>query len=65
MHRLGAAALQFSMRDPRITATVCGVTRPERVEQTIAWATMPIPDAVFAELAEVGFDIDDPQGFAD
>jgi len=62
---LGAAALQFSMRDPRITSTVCGVTRPERVEQTIAWATMPIPDAVFAELAEVGFDTDDPQGFTD
>ena len=62
---LGAAALQFSMRDPRITSTVCGVTRPERVEQTIAWATMPIPDAVFAELAEAGFDTTDPQGFAD
>ena len=27
----GAAALQFSMRDPRIVATICGVTRPERV----------------------------------
>jgi D-threo-aldose 1-dehydrogenase len=62
---LGAAALQFSMRDPRITSTVCGVTRPERVEQTIAWATLPIPDALLAELAEVGFDTDDPQGFAD
>ena len=27
----GAAALQFSMRDPRIACTICGVTRPERV----------------------------------
>ncbi len=62
---LGAAALQFSMRDPRITSTVCGVTRPERVAETIAWATLPIPDAVWDELAEVGFDATDPQGFAD
>ena len=62
---LGAAALQFSMRDPRITSTVCGVTRPERVAETIAWATLPIPDGLWAELADVGHDTDDPQGFAD
>ena len=62
---LGAAALQFSMRDPRITSTVCGVTRPERIAETIAWATLPIPNALWDELAEVGFDTDDPQGFSD
>ena len=28
---VGAAALQFSMRDPRITSTICGVSKPERV----------------------------------
>lgn len=60
---LGAVALQFSMRDPRITATVCGVTRPERVAETIAWATLPIPDALWEELMECGFDTNDPQGF--
>ncbi len=38
----GAAALQFSMRDPRVTATICGVTRPERVKQTVDWARFPI-----------------------
>ena len=27
----GAAALQFSMRDPRIASTICGVSKPERV----------------------------------
>lgn len=62
---LGAAALQFSMRDPRITSTVCGVTRPERVAETIAWATLPIPEPLWAELAACGFDTDDPQGFTD
>ena len=60
---LGAAALQFSMRDPRITATVVGVTRPERVEQTIAWASLPIPAALWGDLAAIGFDTHDPQGF--
>ena len=38
----GAAALQFSMRDPRIAATICGVTRPERVQETLEWAAWPI-----------------------
>ena len=28
---IGAAALQFSLRDPRITATICGVTRTQQV----------------------------------
>jgi D-threo-aldose 1-dehydrogenase len=41
---------------------VCGVTRPERVEQTIAWATLPIPDALWGELEACGHDTDDPQG---
>jgi D-threo-aldose 1-dehydrogenase len=30
----GAAALQFSLRDKRIVSTICGVTKPERVEET-------------------------------
>ncbi|MEO3853816.1 aldo/keto reductase [Acrocarpospora sp. B8E8] len=40
---LGAAALQFSMRDPRITSTIVGVSRPERVEETARLATWEIP----------------------
>src|SRR5215208_4660320 len=40
---LAAAALQFSMRDPRIVSTIVGMTRPERVEQTLNLATHPIP----------------------
>ena len=62
--RVGAAALQFSMRDPRITATVVGVTKPERVKQTLDWAQHPIPDAVWDELKAVPFsqEIRRPQG---
>jgi D-threo-aldose 1-dehydrogenase len=57
----GAAALQFSLRDPRITATICGVTKPERVAQTLDWARMPIPLALWEELAALPFSTDDPE----
>ena len=46
----GAAALQFSMRDPRVTSTVVGVSRPERIAQTLEWANWPIPDVAWDEL---------------
>lgn len=51
---LAAAALQFSLRDPRITSTVVGMTRPERIQQTIDLATHPIPDDLWPELEELG-----------
>ena len=47
---LGAAALQFCLREPRITSTVVGVTKPERIEQTLQWASFPIPDDVWTEI---------------
>jgi D-threo-aldose 1-dehydrogenase len=61
----GAAALQFSMRDRRITATVCGVSRPERVLQTLQWAEWPIPDSLWEELAALPFSVDDPEATRD
>jgi D-threo-aldose 1-dehydrogenase len=57
----GAAALQFSMRDPRITATICGVSKPERVAETLAWAEFPVPAEVWSELAALPFSRDDPE----
>jgi D-threo-aldose 1-dehydrogenase len=57
----GAVALQFSVRDPRVTSTICGVTRPERVRQTVAWAEWSIPQAVWDELAALSFSTDDPE----
>jgi D-threo-aldose 1-dehydrogenase len=47
---LGAAALQYSLREPRIASTVVGVSQPARVDQTVAWATWPIPDELWQEL---------------
>ena len=57
----GAAALQFSVRDPRIASTICGVTKPERVEQILSWARLPIPEALWAELETLPFDMHDPE----
>jgi D-threo-aldose 1-dehydrogenase len=62
---LGAAALQFSLRDPRITSTICGVTRPERVRETLDWARFPIPEAAWSELAAAPFSTDDPEATRD
>lgn len=59
-----AAALQFSMRDPRITATVVGVSKPERVKQTLDLAAVAIPDAAWNELLAVPYTTDDPQARA-
>jgi D-threo-aldose 1-dehydrogenase len=50
---LAAAALQFSLRDPRITSTIVGISRPERVAETVALAQHPIPDEVWVELETV------------
>ncbi len=57
----GAVALQFSMRDARITSTICGVSKPERVHETLAWARFPVPDTVWEELKAIGYSTDDPE----
>jgi D-threo-aldose 1-dehydrogenase len=57
----GAAALQFSMRDKRVTSTVIGVSKPERVQTTLDWANWPIPDAAWEELLALPYDTDDPE----
>ena len=58
---LGAAALQFSLRDERVGATICGCSRPERIAQTVAWAEHPIPDRFWSEVAGVPRDFGDPE----
>lgn len=47
---LAAAALQFSLRAPFVDATVVGVSSPERVAETLDFATRQIPDELWAEL---------------
>ena len=54
-HRLPlpAAALQFSLRDVRIASTIVGITRPERLVETLKLAQQPIPDELWAELDSI------------
>jgi D-threo-aldose 1-dehydrogenase len=47
---LAAAALQFSLRDPRITSTIVGMTKPERIAQTLELARVAVPDDIWPEL---------------
>ena len=58
---VGAAALQFSMRSSLVASTICGVSTPERVQQTIDWANWSIPEALWKELLALPFDMDDPE----
>ncbi len=57
----GAAALQFSMREERITSTVCGVSSAKRIAQTIEWAEWPIPEEAWAELMALPAALDNPE----
>lgn len=61
----GAVALQFSMRDPRVTSTIVGVSKPVRVLETIGWAQTAIPDALWDELATLTPSMDDPEANRD
>jgi len=58
---LAAAALQFSMRDPRIASTIVGISRPERVEETVRLANTPIPESLWEELLAIPTDDRDPE----
>ncbi|NUU07861.1 aldo/keto reductase [Leifsonia sp. C5G2] len=50
---LAAAALQFSLRDPRVTSTIVGMSEPKRVAQTVELAEFAVPDALWDELLPI------------
>jgi D-threo-aldose 1-dehydrogenase len=58
---LGAAALQFSLKDNRITSTICGVTSVESIEKNLAWANVEISDEFWDEISKLSFSINDPE----
>jgi D-threo-aldose 1-dehydrogenase len=58
---LAAAALQFSMLDPNVDVTIVGMSKPERVQQTIDLATIEIPPALWDELRDLPTYDDDPE----
>ncbi|MGZ9165871.1 MAG: aldo/keto reductase [Anaerolineales bacterium] len=56
---LAAAALQFSMLDARILSTIVGITRPERIMQTLELSNHPIPEEMWDKLDAVGSETKD------
>jgi D-threo-aldose 1-dehydrogenase len=50
---LAAAALQSSMRDARVHSTVVGISSAARLAATLDLAAVPIPEELWAELAEL------------
>ena len=58
---LGAAALQFSLRDSRITTTICGVTSVESIEKNLAWANAEISGEFWDEVLKLPFSSNDPE----
>jgi D-threo-aldose 1-dehydrogenase len=60
---IAAAALQFSMLDPNVDVTIVGMSKPERLGQTIDLATVEIPAALWEELKDLPtFDTDPEAG---
>ena len=57
----GAVALQFSMRAPGIASTIIGVSRPERVQQTLEWAQAEVPDTLWEALSDLPAEQTDPE----
>ena len=58
---MGAAALQFSLRDSRISTTLCGVSSPESIQKNLVWAQTQIPFEFWDEVLTLPFSTDDPE----
>ena len=50
---LATAAVQFSLRDPRISSTIVGMSSRIQLEQSLRRATSPIPDELWQQLDEL------------
>ncbi len=57
----GAVALQFSTRDTRVTSTIAGVSKPERVQQTLEWVNAEVPPIAWEALTALPYDTTDPE----
>lgn len=57
----GAVGLQFSMNDPRVTSTIVGVSKAERVAATLDWAAAVIPTQAWDQLGRLPYETEDPE----
>ncbi len=51
---LPAAAIQFPLRAPVVQSVVVGGSRPDQLRQNAAYAALPIPEALWSDLAAAG-----------
>ena len=58
---LGAAALQFSMKDTRISSTIVGITKKSRIDQIVEWSNFEIYEDAWKEILSLPFSINDPE----
>ncbi len=58
---MGAAALGFSLRDPRVTSTIVGVSAPERLAQTRVWAETRLSEEIWDRLDALAYETEDPE----
>ena len=58
---LGAAALQFSMKDTRISSTIVGITKKSRIDQIVEWSNFEISEDAWTEILSLPFSINDPE----
>lgn len=58
---LKAAALQFSVRDPRITSTIVGTTAPEQIDDCLSLLNQQIPPELFQEVNQYAIYSGDPE----
>ena len=57
----GALALQFSTRDDRIASTIVGISKPERISQTLEWASAPVPESLWRAVENFQYSMADPE----
>ena len=58
---VGAAALHFSITDPRITSTLVGVSKGSRVLETLSWMATSMPTSLLGALCTIPHDVSDPE----
>lgn len=61
----GALALQFSMNDANVASTIVGVSKPERIAETLGWANAELSDQIWQEVAQTKPSFDDPESNRD
>ncbi|MBI5519805.1 MAG: aldo/keto reductase [Desulfovibrio sp.] len=53
---IGAAALQFPLRNPSVVTVACGVKSIEQAVSNFEWAALDIPESLWTELARIGIE---------